>query len=129
MMTPMTLGQYHIQTMGFSKDDAKFATADEAIAFIKDQVDAHPIAAYIATFDHYTHTKNLPQHRIADDIVDVKMAIFCFGPDISIPQLAGVRPRSISVVEHTDKFTVTFMNAPAPFIQDTMSEWVKQLKK
>ncbi len=129
MMTPMTLGQYNIQTMDFSKDEARFATADEAVAFIKEQVDAHPIAAYISTFDHYTHTQNLPQHRIADDIVDVKMAIFCFGPDISIPQLAGVRPRSISVVEHTDSFTVTFMNAPAPFIQDTMTAWCEQLKK
>ncbi len=129
MMTPMTLGEYNIQTMEFDKSEARFATADEAIAFIKEQVDAHPMAGYIATFDHYTHTKNLPQSRIADDIVDVKMAIFCFGPDISVPQLAGIRPRSISVVEHTDKFTVTFMNAPAPFIQDTMTEWAMQLKK
>jgi hypothetical protein len=129
MMTPMTLGQYNIQTMEFSKDEARFATADDAIAFIKEQVDAHPIARYIATFDHYTHTKELPQHAIADDIVDVKMAIFCFGPDISVPQLAAIRPRSISVVEHTDKFTVTFMNAPAPVLQDTMTQWAMQLKK
>jgi hypothetical protein len=113
----------------FSKDEARFGSADEAIVFIKEQIDAHPMAAYISTFDHYTHTSNLPQSRIAEDIVDVKMAIFCFGPDISIPQLAGVRPRSISVVEHTDKFTVTFMNAPAPFIQDAMTEWVMALKK
>jgi len=129
MMTPMTLGQYNIQSLEFSKDEARFGSADEAIVFIKEQIDAHPMAAYISTFDHYTHTGNLPQSRIAEDIVDVKMAIFCFGPDISIPQLAGVRPRSISVVEHTDKFTVTFMNAPAPFIQDAMTEWVMALKK
>ena len=129
MMTPMTLGQYNIQSLEFSKDEARFGAADEAIVFIKEQIDAHPMAAYISTFDHYTHTSNLPQSRIAEDIVDVKMAIFCFGPDISIPQLAGVRPRSISVVEHTDKFTVTFMNAPAPFIQDAMTEWVMALKK
>jgi len=129
MMTPMTLGQYNIQTMEFSKDEAKFATADEAIAFIKEQVEAHPIATYIATFDHYSHTAGLPQHAIADDITDVKMAIFCFGPDLSVPQLAGVRPRSISVVEHTDKFTVTFMNAPAPMLQDTMAAWCEALKK
>jgi hypothetical protein len=129
MMTPMTLGQYNVQSLEFTKDQARFASADEAIAFIKEQIDAHPMAAYISTFDHYTHTKNLPQSRIADDIVDVKMAIFCFGPDISVPQLAGIRPRSISVVEHTDKFTVTFMNAPAPFIQDAMTDWSLQLKK
>jgi len=129
MMTPMTLGQYNIQSMEIAKDEARFPTADEAIAFIKEQVEAHPMATYISTFDHYSHTKSLPQGRIADDITDVKMAIFCFGPDISIPQLAGVRPRSISVVEHTDKFTVTFMNAPAPFLQDTMTEWCEALKK
>lgn len=128
-MTPMTLGQYNVQTMEFSKDEAKFANADEMIAYIKEQVDAHPVARYISTFDHYDHTTNLPQHNIADDITDVKIAIFCFGPDISIPQLAGIRPRSISVVEHTDKYTVTFMNAPASFIQDTMSQWCEELKK
>ncbi len=128
-MTPMDLGQYHIQFMEFSKDEAAFANADEMIEHIKAQIDAHPMARYIATFDHYLHTKSLPQGRIADDIVDVKMAIFCFGPDISIPQLAGIRPRSISVVEHTDKYTVTFMNAPAPFIQDEMTKWSEQLKK
>jgi len=127
-MTPMTLGQYNIQSMEFGKDEARFDSADEMIAYIKEQVEAHPMAAYISTFDHYTHTRNLPQGRIADDITDVKMAIFCFGPDISIPQLAGVRPRSISVVEHTDKYTVTFMNPPAPFIQDAMTEWCEALK-
>ncbi len=129
MMTPMTLGQYNIQSMEIAKDEARFPTADEAVAYIKEQVEAHPMATYIATFDHYSHTSNLPQGNIAGDITDVKMAIFCFGPDISIPQLAGVRPRSISVIEHTDKFTVTFMNAPAPFLQETMTEWCEALKK
>jgi len=125
----MTLGQYNIQSMEFGRDEAAFANADEMIAYIKEQVDAHPMARYISTFDHYSHTKALPQGRIADDITDVKMAIFCFGPDISIPQLAGVRPRSISVVEHIDKYTVTFMDAPAPFIQDEMTKWCEALKK
>jgi hypothetical protein len=128
-MTPMELGQYHIQTMEFPKAEAKFANADEMVMNIKEQVEAHPVARYIATFDHYGHTAALPQHNIADDIVDVKMAIFCFGPDLSMPQLAGVRPRSISVVEHNDKYTVTFMNAPAPMIQDTMTAWCEALKK
>ena len=129
MMTPMTLGQYNIQTMEIAKDEARFATADEAIALIEEQVNAHPMATYIATFDHYSHTQSLPQGRIAEDITDVKMAIFCFGPDISIPQLAAIRPRSISVVAHPDKFTVTFMNAPAPFLQDIMTGWCAALKK
>ena len=128
-MTPMTLGQYNIQSMEFGKSEAAFGNADEMIAYIQGQVEAHPMATYISTFDHYTHTANLPQGRIADDIVDVKMAIFCFGPDISIPQLAGIRPRSISVIEHADKYTVTFMNAPAPFIQDAMTQWCEALKR
>ena len=129
MMTPMTLGQYNLQTMEFPKNEARFDSVDAMIAFLKEQVDAHPVAGYIATFDHYTHTSSLPQHTIAEDIHDAKMVIFCFGPELSIPQQAGMRPRSISVIEQTDSYTVTFMNPPAPALMDIMTAWCEQLKK
>ncbi len=128
-MTPMTLGQYNLQTMEFSKDEAAFANADEMIAHLKEQIDAHPVAGYIATFDHYAHTTGLAQHNIADDITAAQIIVFCFGPDLSVAQMAGMRPRSISVVEHNDKYTITFMNAPAPALQDIMTAWCEQLKK
>jgi hypothetical protein len=120
---------YPVQAAVIEKEEARFSDTDEIIAYLKETIEAHPVATYIATFDHYTHTKNLPEHEMDGKIVDVKLIVFCFGKELPIPQIAAVRPRSIAVVEEADKFTVSFLDAPNPQAHDAMIKWVQGIRK
>ena len=95
MKSIMIKDTYPIQAIEINKDEARFQTADEIIAYLKEKIEAHPVAVYISEFDHYTHTKNLPEHNMNEAINDVKIIIFCFGKELPIPEIAAVRPRSI----------------------------------
>jgi len=120
---------YPVQTIVISKDETKFNNTDEIISYLEDKVASHPVATYISTFDHYTHTKGLEDHSMNPDIVDVKLIVFCFGKELPIAQIAAVRPRSIAVVEEDDKFTISFVDAPNPQAHEAMIEWVKGVQK
>ncbi len=120
---------YPIQALQLNKDEAKFATTGEIVAYIEECVKSHPVAVYIATFDHYSHTKNLPEHEMNEDIIDAKIVVFCFGKELPIPQMAAVRPRSIAVVEEHDRFTISFMDAPNPQAHEAMEKWVRGVKR
>ncbi|WP_456391925.1 DUF6858 family protein [Nitratifractor sp.] len=129
-MKSMTIKDtYPIQAAEIGKEEARFADTDAIIAYLKEQIESHPVATYIATFDHYTHTKNLPEHQMDEKIIDVKLIVFCFGKELPIPQMAAVRPRSIAVVEEANKFTVSFMDAPNPVAHDSMIAWVQGIRK
>jgi len=120
---------YPVQTTEISKSESRFGTTAEIIKYIEETVKAHPVATYIETFDHYTHTKNLPEHAMNPDITDVQIAIFCFGKELPIAQMAAVRPRSIAVVEEADKFIISFVDAPNPQAHEAMTNWVKAIAK
>ena len=120
---------YPVQALVLEKSESKFANTDEIVNYIEGKIEAHPVAAYIATFDHYTHTKNLPDHEMDEKVIDVKIVVFCFGKELPIPQIAAVRPRSIAIVEEADKFTITFMDAPNPQAHEAMENWVKGVRK
>ena len=129
-MKSMTIKDtYPVQALELSKEEAKFASTDEIVAYIEEKIASHPVATYIATFDHYTHTKNLPEHEMDEKIIDVKIVVFCFGKELPVPQIAAVRPRSIAIVEEADKFTITFMDAPNSQAHEAMGNWVKGVKK
>ena len=129
-MKSMTIKDtYPIQAAEIGKDEARFGDTDEIIAYLKETIESHPVATYIATFDHYTHTKNLPEHEMNPEVVDVKLIVFCFGKELPIPEIAAVRPRSIAVVEKADSFVVSFMDAPNPQAHDAMIAWVQGIRK
>ncbi len=129
-MKSMTIKDtYPVQALVLEKSESKFANTDEIVNYIEGKIEAHPVAAYIATFDHYTHTKNLPEHEMDEKVIDVKIVVFCFGKELPIPQIAAVRPRSIAIVEEADKFTITFMDAPNPQAHEAMENWVKGVRK
>jgi len=120
---------YPVQALVLNKTEARFAHTEEIINYLEEKIASHPVATYIATFDHYTHTKQLPEHDMNEKIIDVKIVVFCFGKELPVPQIAAVRPRSIAIVEETDKFTVSFMDAPNPQAHEAMENWVKGIRK
>ncbi len=126
----MTQENYQNKFPIFKKTILKnnFANADAVVAHLKAKIDAHPVATFISTFDHYAHTKSLPNGNVPEDVLDTKNLIFCFGADLSIVEMLAVRPRSFGIMEYPDKIIITFLEAPAPMPQQTMSTWIGELE-
>jgi len=125
MKKSIVMEKYPVFELDIKKSETKFQTADEIIEYLKEKIDNHPIAIYIATFDHYSHTKSLADGEIAPDILDAKNIVCCFGKNLPKANLLAVRPRSIGVAELSDKFVVSFLEAPNPMANDAMESWVK----
>ncbi len=120
--------KYPVFSLEVEKSETAFQTTDEIIGFFKNQIDQHRIARFIATFDHYAHTKSLEEGRINKKIIDAKNIIFCFGITLPEPQSMAVRPRSIGVVELSDHFIITFMEAPMPLANIAMEKWAGSIR-
>ena len=119
--------KYPVFTLEINKNETKHKTVDDILAYLKQRIEEHPIATYISEFDHYTHTSNLEKGKINPDIKDAKNIICCFGKMLPKAEVLAVRPRTIGIAELSDKFVVSFLEAPNPDANDTMEEWVKNI--
>jgi len=129
MKETMVMGKYPVSELSIEKDETTFTSADEIINELKNKMDAHPVAVYIATFDHYAHTKSLGENgMISENILDAKNIICCFGKALPEANMVAVRPRSIGVVELENAFVVSFLDAPNPQAHETIITWVKSIK-
>lgn len=129
MLKELFMDKYPVFTLQMDKEACRFESVDAIISELKAKVEADAIAAYIAVFDHYTHTKSLSQGEVSPAIKDAKNIVFCFGPKLPDAKMLAVRPRSIGVAETENGFTLTFLEAPMPAINDKMEGWVKELIK
>lgn len=121
------LEKYPVFTLEINKNETSYQNVDAILAYLKAQIEAHPIAVYIGEFDHYSHTSSLSEGKIAEEIVDAKNIICCFGKVLPKPEVLAVRPRSIGVAELADSFVVSFMEAPNPEANAAMEKWVKDI--
>ncbi|SMC08711.1 DUF6858 family protein [Nitratiruptor tergarcus] len=120
--------KYPLFTLELNKNETNYKNVDEIIAYFKEKIEAHPVATYIATFDHYAHTKSLADGQINPDIQAAKNIVFCFGKELPKPEVMGVRPRSIGVADLGEKFVISFLEAPNPTANAAMEEWAKGLR-
>ena len=127
-MTEINLMEkYPVNVLEIAKNETTLKSVDEILAYLKLKIDAHPVATYIAIFNHYAHTKGLEEGNVSSDVLDAKNIICCFGKDLSNPLMLAVRPRSFGVVELSDKFVVSFMDAPNPQAHKAMVSWVESI--
>ena len=119
--------KYPVTALEIAKDETTYKNVDEILVYLKSKIDTHPVATYIATFDHYTHTSNLEDGALSSDILDAKNIVCCFGKQLPNPLVMAIRPRSIGVAEMADKFVVSFMDAPNPQAQEAMASWVQSI--
>lgn len=120
--------KYPIWTLEVEKNETQCKSVDEVCNYFIRKIDENPKAAFIGLFDHYGHTKNLPDGEIAQGIKDAKIVVFCFGPKIPSPQVLAVRPRNIGICDMGDKFVISFLEAPAENINTIMEKWAVGLK-
>jgi hypothetical protein len=119
---------YPVFTLEVEKSETTFKSVDEILEFLKEKIDSNNAAKYIATFDHYAHTKSLEEGRIDKSILDAKNIVFCFGFTIPNPQILGLRPRSIGVAEMEESFVLSFMEAPMPVANVVMETWTLAIR-
>lgn len=122
--------KYPVFTLDILKTESRFSSVNDILSFFQEKIIDHPVAVFISTFDHFSHTKNLGElGKINSEIVDAKNIIFCFGKEIPSPFVLAVRPRSIGIVEYSEKFVISFMETPNPQATKTIEEWVKSVVK
>lgn len=126
MTKSLFLDKYPINSLVIAKDQTKYTNIDEILEFYKTKIQEHPIAAFISTFDHYTHTKNI-DGEINPDIKDAKNLIFCFGSILPNAKMLAARPRSIGITELADSFSIDFLDAPNEKLQEVLVGWTKEL--
>jgi hypothetical protein len=120
--------KYPVYELTLSKSETTAVSASDIISRLKANVDSNPSAAFIGLFDHFAHTKNLPEGEIADGILAAQHIIFCFGIKLPGPRVMAVRPRSIGVTEFADQFVINFMEPPMPMATNAMESWVNALR-
>ncbi|MEZ5451566.1 MAG: hypothetical protein R3E93_01925 [Thiothrix sp.] len=128
MKQTMLMEKYPIYTIEIGKDEIVHNTMDGILDYFLAKIDAHPIASFIALFDHYTHTKALgDKGEMNPEILDARDVVFCFGQKLPTPQMLAIRPRSIGVAEMADKFVISFLETPMPHANEAMESWAKGL--
>ncbi len=119
--------KYTVWRLELKKSEIKQIDILEIINYFKDKIENHAFAEYITIFDHYKHIKSI-NGTIIPEVLDMQNIIFCFGPDILDTRIAAIRPRSIGICQLSDSYIIEFMQAPSDKANNTMIEWVKQLK-
>jgi len=127
MKKSILMEKYPVFTLELLKSEVEVKNVEEILAYFKQKIESHPIAKYIAIFDHYSHTKSL-NGPIMDGLLDAQNILFCFGPAIPNTKIVAVRPRSIGICELEDRFIIEFMEAPKEELHDLMESWAKGLK-
>ena len=120
--------KYPVYSLQVEKSETGKQSVEEIIEYFCQRIDEHPIARFIAVFDHYSHTRGLEEGFIDEEILDARDIIFCFGLAIPTPEVMAVRPRSIGIVERKNDFVISFMEAPMPMANSAMESWARGLK-
>ncbi len=126
MKKTIFMDKYPVYSLELLKTELEVTSVSEITEYFKTKIEAHPIAKFIAIFDHYEHTKEL-DGPIMDGLKDAKNIIFCFGQAIPNTKILAARPRSIGICELENSFVIDFIEAPKEQLHDVMESWTKGL--
>jgi len=128
MKAVTVLEKYPVYTIEIDKKKTTFQNIDEIFLYLREMIEAHPIATYIGEFDHYAHTVSLEVGKVSEEIKAAKNLLCCFGKLLPKPEVLAVRPRSIGVADMGTHFSISFMEAPNPDANKAMESWVKGIE-
>jgi len=126
MIKTVFMDKYPVYTLSLQKSEVKYTNVSEIVNYFKAKIEAHPVAKFIAVFDHYAHTKSM-NGDIMEGLKDAQNIIFCFGQAIPNTKILAVRPRSIGICELEDSFIIEFIEAPKEEMHALMETWAKEL--
>lgn len=117
--------KFPIFKLEVSRNETDFNSAQELVNHFINLIDEHKVTRFIGEFDHYSHTRGLEGGEIAEDIIDARNVVFCFGTKLLNAEMLAVRPRSIGIAETAEGFVISFSEAPMALANETMESWVK----
>jgi hypothetical protein len=123
------MDKYPVYSLEIQKNDTHFKNVDEIIEHLTALIIKHPVAVFITTFDHFSHTSSIEDGKIGTGIKDAKNLLFCFGKQLPNPQILAVRPRSIGITELSDSFSIDTLEVPNPQLQEALVSWIHSIKK
>ena len=127
-MTKTTfMDKYPVFSLNIKKTETTFENVDAIVTHFKNLIEAHPVATFIALFDHYAHTSSMQEGTIAPEIKDAKNVIFCFGKQLPTSKMLAVRPRSIGICEFEDSFEINFLEVPNEQLHEVTEKWAKSV--
>jgi hypothetical protein len=129
MKQTLLFEKYPLFVMEIRREETDFDSVDVICEHLRERVEAHRCAQFIAIFDHYAHTCRLPEGHVDEDILAAKNVIFCFGIALPCPEALAVRPRSIGVAETKRGFLISFMETPMPIANTAMEDWAEGLRR
>lgn len=115
--------RYPIFTLDVPKSETDLTSIEALAGHFRSHIEAHHCARFIAVFDHFAHTRALPEGEINPTILDAKNVVFCFGMSIPNPEILALRPRSIGLAELSDRFVISFLEPPMPLANAAMERW------
>lgn len=118
---------YPVFVLRVRKSETDLTGVDAIAAHFRSRIEDHRCARFIAVFDHYAHTRSLSEGEIAEEILDAKNVVFCFGVSIPDPEILALRPRSIGIAELRDAFVVSFLETPMPLVNSAMEAWAGEI--
>ncbi|MGD2083034.1 MAG: hypothetical protein PVF91_08715 [Chromatiales bacterium] len=114
-------------TLELSKTETTLSGIDDVVRFLTERVDAHPLARFVAVYDHHAHTRSLESGYVDPSIVAARSIVLCFGLTLPGPASMALRPRSMGVCEFADRFVVTFAEGPMPVANLAMERWAEAI--
>lgn len=127
MVKTILMDKYPIFSLEIKKDETTYTTVSEIIKHLNALINAHPVAKFIAIFDHYEHTTSMKDGVVAPEIKDAKNIIFCFGKQLPNTKILAVRPRSIGVSELEDSFIIDFLEVPNEQLHTVVEDWARSV--
>ena len=129
MKTSLSFAEYPIYSLEIGREETPFDSVEAICGYFRACIESHRSAVFIAEFDHYAHTRSLPEGHIGEDIRAARNLVFCFGISLPKPELLACRPRSIGIAETDLGFLITFMETPMPVANAVMEDWALGLCK
>jgi len=127
-MTKTTfMEKYPVFSLQINKNETKFKSINEIVAHFEQLIQNHPIAKFIAVFDHYEHTASIQESTISPEIKDAKNVIFCFGKQLPNAKMLAVRPRSVGICEFEESFEINFLEVPNEQLHSVVENWAKSV--
>ncbi|WP_297440526.1 DUF6858 family protein [Sulfurimonas sp.] len=127
MTKTIFMDKYPVFSLNIKKTETNYENVSQIIEHFNNLIEEHPIAKFIAIFDHYEHTSSIQDSVIADEIKDAKNIIFCFGKQLPTSKMLAVRPRSIGVCEFEDSFEISFLEVPNEQLHTVTEGWARSV--
>jgi hypothetical protein len=127
MLKQVLFDQYPILTKSILKSDTNAQMSQHIVDQLHSCIDDHAYARFVGEFDHYSHTFGLNEHIIADDVVDARCVMFCFGKTLNGMHHVVLCPHTVGVFETTRHIDVVFLMTPSEEYNEIISGWIDGL--